>query len=225
MAALDNRGVAAIEQADRICLITDLLADARPDRQSFPRASVFSHRPDLAATFSQRLPHGRPLVGLSWRSSLTTFSRLEHYLTIQDLAPILAMENLQFVNLQYDDCAEELEWAEAHFPGQLINLPDIDQYNDFESVGALMACLDLIVAPATTVVELAGAFGFPTWMMGLSSEVHWRNGSGDGRDVWFGSISHLEGEELGSEESLVAELKRRLQQTFSPAEAPLAQSG
>jgi hypothetical protein len=38
--------------------------------------------------------------------------------------------------------------------------------NDFESVAALMANLDLVVAPRNAVAMLAGALGVPTVMMG-----------------------------------------------------------
>jgi len=58
---------------------------------------------------------------------------------------------------------------------------------------------------------LAGALGRPTWLLSNSSEMHWRKRPGDGRDVWFSSISHIEGQVLGDKESLVASLKSALE--------------
>ncbi|MBV5336208.1 hypothetical protein JZU48_04270 [bacterium] len=44
--------------------------------------------------------------------------------------------------------------------------PDLDLKDDFEGVAALIANLDLVIAPAVSVVELAGALGVPVWRFG-----------------------------------------------------------
>ncbi|HBH25818.1 MAG TPA: hypothetical protein DDX54_00215 [Rhodospirillaceae bacterium] len=86
----------------------------------------------------------------------------------------------------------------------------MDQYNDLDGVAALMAALPLIVAPATTVVELAGALGRPTWLLSNSSELHWRKINDTGTDVWHHSVTHVEGAVLGDKASLVEALVARL---------------
>jgi capsular polysaccharide export protein len=109
---LDNRGMAALREADQVALVTDFLHKALPDYDAFPGAAYLTPDADGARAWSAQLPKG-PLVGLSWRSSLTTHSRNEHYLTVEELAPLFAIPGVTFVNLQYDDCAEELAWVEA----------------------------------------------------------------------------------------------------------------
>jgi capsular polysaccharide export protein len=153
-------------------------------------------------------------VGLSWRSSLTTYSRNEHYLSVEDLAPIFALEDVQFVNLQYDDCSEELKWIEDRFPGRVFNFKDLDQYNDLDGVAALMACMDIVVSPATTVVELSGALGCPTLLLSNSSELHWRKRPGTKTDCWHSSITHVEGKQLGNKVDLISELFEFLSKDF-----------
>ena len=208
--ALDNNGAEHIKSCDDFLLITDLLGDVLNSYEAFPGAAYLKADARKTTAYKKRLPKGKPLIGLSWRSSLTTHSRNEHYVTIQELAPILALEGFQFVNLQYDDCSEELAWAEQHYPGKIVNLEDIDQYNDFDSVAALMKAMDLIIAPATTVVELAGALGCPTWLLSNSSELHWRKLEGTLTDVWHNSIRHVEGDILQDKESLIEKLKQNL---------------
>jgi capsular polysaccharide export protein len=137
---------------------------------------------------------------------------MEHYLDIDQLAPIFDNESVQFINLQYDDCSQELEWIEQTFPGKMINFSDIDQYNDLDSVAALMTCLDLVIAPATTVAELAGALGVPTWLFSNSSEIDWRKVNESCTDVWHRSMTIVDISEKGNKEALVKELNTKLKE-------------
>lgn len=208
--ALDNRAVQQIENCDEFCLVTDQLGPLRPDYASFPGKPYLIADQAKVAELTARLPQDKPLVGISWRSSLNTASRNEHYLSVEELAPIFALDGVQFVNVQYDDCDEELAWVEKHFPGKIVNLEDIDQYNDFDTVAALLCSLDLVVSPATTVVELSGALGCPTWLLSNSSELHWRKLDAGTTDVWHNSIKHVEGAILKDKESLVRALEQEL---------------
>ena len=154
----------------------------------------------------------KPLVAISRRSSLATYSRDENYIAIDDLMNVMAITYVQFINMQYDDCRDELIRVEKLYPGHLVNFEDIDQYNDFESVAALMSCMDLIISPATTVIERAGALGCPSWMLSNSSELHWRKNPLTGRDVWHSSVQHIEGDVLGDKASLTQVLSEKLNQ-------------
>lgn len=209
-AVIDDTAVTAISGAKSIMLVTDMLHVCLESYENFPGDSYLKHDLSLTERFLSQLPTQSVLIGLSWRSSVTTHSRNEHYLSIEELEPIFRIEGLQFVNFQYDECQCELDWVEARYPGKIINISEIDQYNDFESVAALMKCMDLMIAPATTVVELSGALGCPTWLLSNSSELFWRKIDEDGTDVWHRTITHVEGEVLGDKLSLVAELCVRL---------------
>jgi capsular polysaccharide export protein len=218
----DNVGWDLVKSSDSVILTTDAIGDVIDGYQSFKGTPFLKADPVRIAEWKLRLaPYStKPLVGLSWRSSLATYSRNEHYLSVQELAPIFDLRNIQFVNLQYDECDGELAWLEEHFPGQVLNFQDLDQFNDLDGVAALMECLNLIVAPATTVFELAGALGRPTLLLSNSSEMHWRKIPGTDMDAWHHSITHVEGERLGDKMSLsralVAELKRRVHQNGQP---------
>jgi capsular polysaccharide export protein len=207
---VDNNAVKAIETSDRILFVTDLLSRCLPDYNAFPGVAYLKADEGRAQGFKQRLPDGVKLVGLNWRSSLTTHSRNEHYLTIEELEPLFTIPDVIFVNLQYDECGAELSWVHERYPDKLYNLDDVDQYNDFDSVAALMSCLDLVIAAATTVVELAGALGCPTWLFSNSSELDWRKIDAIGTDVWHNNTTIVEGEILGDKTSLVKEIRTRL---------------
>jgi capsular polysaccharide export protein len=193
-----------------LALVTDFLHKVLVDYSSFAGGAYLSEDSLRKDYISSLLPRSNLLIGLSWRSSLTTHSRNEHYLTVEELEPLFQIDGIQFVNLQYDDCADELAWVEQRYPGKLFNLEELDQYNDLDGVAALLKCMDLVIAPATTVVELSGALGCPTWMFSNSSEIDWRKIDEDGTDVWHNSIKIVDVEEKGNKALLVNELFLRL---------------
>jgi capsular polysaccharide export protein len=203
---LDNNGIKAIECTDQVTLLTDLLHVALPDYDQFSGKSYFRAKPDLVEELRKRLPLGQPLVGLSWRSSLTLHIRNIHYLSIYELDKIFQINGIQYINFQYDECSKELAWVEERYPGKLIHFDTIDYYNDFESVAALMMCMDLIVSPFTTVGELSGALGCRTWLLSNSAEAHWRKTNPEGGDVWYRQTKHVEGSILGDKSTLVEQL-------------------
>lgn len=208
---LDNVGHEHLIKSDRVILTVDLLAKYRRDYRDFHGNKYLVVDPERATEFRHRLPKGRLLVGINWRSSVATFSRNLHYLTIEELAPIFDIDGVQFVNLQYDECGDELSWVEERFPGKLINFPDLNQFDDIDGVAALMSELDIVVAPATTVAELAGACGVNTWLLSNTVELDGRKtAEGSAIDIWHNSMIHIEGELRGDKQSLVMSLRRRL---------------
>jgi capsular polysaccharide export protein len=208
--ALDNNGVKLIEKSTKIFLATDFIGDFIKDYDSFNGIPYLNEELKRKDYYKKLLPNNKKLVGLSWRSSLTTHSRNEHYLTIQELEPLFKIDNIQFVNFQYDDCSEELDWVEKRYPGKIINIQELDQYDDLDGVAALLKCMDLVIAPATTVIELAGALGCETWMFSNSSEIDWRKIDDEGTDVWHNSIKIVDTDEKGNKKLLVDKIYKKL---------------
>ena len=150
-----------------------------------------------------------------------SYRRNEHYLAVEDLLPLFALEGVRLVNLQYDDCREEVAWLEERFPGRLLHFEDLDQFNDLDGVAALMECLDLVVSAGTAVFELAGALGRPTMLLTNSSEAYWRKVPGSRVDVWQNSVVHVEAPVLGDKKGLVLELASEIQRLVATrAHAP-----
>lgn len=221
---LDNNGWHMVSRADRVAFVTDFLGDVIEGYHSFSGKPYLAAHPEHIAHWRQQLSSfaQQRLIGISWRSSLATYARNEHYLDVQSLAPLFERRDLTFVNLQYDECSDDLAWVEKHFPGRLINFPELDQFNDLDGVAALMQCLDLVISPATTVAELAGALGRPTFMLSNSSELHWRKRPGTQQDVWYDSMTHIEGALLGNKHSLVESLVSAIQSSPSERFLPCA---
>ncbi len=123
-------------------------------------------------------------VGIGWRSQLMTPERKAAYTTLDQWGPLFALPGVTFVNLQYDDCTAEIAAAEARFGVRVHRWDDLDLKDDFEAAAALTANLDLVITPAMSAGELAGALGVPTWRFGTRD---WTQLGTDARP-WFASM-------------------------------------
>lgn len=105
-------------------------------------------------------------VGIGWRSQMMTAERSTAYLPLDAWAPLFALPGIHWVVLQYGDVEEEVRQAERRFGIRLHRWDDLDRKDDFDGVAALIAGLDLVISPAMSVGELAGALGAPVWRFG-----------------------------------------------------------
>jgi tetratricopeptide (TPR) repeat protein len=110
-------------------------------------------------------------VGISWRSRLMTIERRKFYTRLVEWQRILGTPGVIFVNLQYDECDAELAEA-ALAAGAVIHQPrGVDLFNDIDEVAALCGALDLVLAPDSSVGEVAAATGTDVWR--LDAGIDW----------------------------------------------------
>lgn len=134
----------------------------RRDIDSFPdRAGYLLPDPGRTAYWRARVDQLGPglKVGICWRSGLASGERKKLYSDLVQWAPVLHVAGVQFVNLQYGDCARELREAFALTGVPITDFDGIDLRNDIDDSAALTVCMDLVISAATAVLELAGALG------------------------------------------------------------------
>ncbi|MCK5683116.1 hypothetical protein KAJ27_03310 [bacterium] len=103
-------------------------------------------------------------IGISWRSSRTLFKNTYLFPNIEELLPILKLNGITFINLQYDECCDEIESIKNNYGIEIHDFEELDKKNDLDNVAALMNCLDLVISGGTTVGDLAGAVGVPNFI-------------------------------------------------------------
>jgi tetratricopeptide (TPR) repeat protein len=110
-------------------------------------------------------------IGFSWRSGLLHAERNTAYTSIKDWGPIFSLPNIELVNLQYDNCEDELCYAENEFNIRILRWKDLDLKNDIDDTLALISRLDLVITVANVVSSMAPAIGVPTLL--LSQKMAW----------------------------------------------------
>lgn len=115
-------------------------------------------------------------VGLVWKSHFAGGTRRMLYLGVEQLAPLLDVDGVEFWSIQHAvDPAESAYLAEQG----IRQIEDVDLFDDFDGLAGHLASMDLVIGISTVPMELAAAVGTPTWLLGFSPENYlYRTGGG-----------------------------------------------
>jgi hypothetical protein len=156
-------------------------------------------------------------VGLAWRSL-----RLRHgqptYTRLEQWAPILTLPGIHWVNLQYDDCTDELQMVYTRWGVQIQTWAELDLFQDIDEAASLITVLDLVIAPETMVAALAGGLGQHVWRLSRYTSA-WDT-LGTEVSPWFPSMRLYRqprpGDWTGAFERIATDLQRLLQGVWQP---------
>jgi tetratricopeptide (TPR) repeat protein len=144
----------------------------RPSFGSFPRhAGYLRSDAERAAGFSARLRHGRAsaVVGISWRSANPEIGA-DKSSALADWAPVLKVQGVRFVDLQYGDTARARDELRLQEGLEIAHLDDVDLFNDLEGLAALCAACDLVITVSNVTAHMAGALGKTVWLLPPASQ-------------------------------------------------------
>lgn len=138
----------------------------RNELGDFPASGAYlAADPARVEKWKQRLGQlsDAPKIGICWRSLNNSWRKRPQSNTLADWAPVLAGSEYSFVNLQAEDCADEIAWAEAEYGCTIYSFDDLDLKNDAEETAALMTALDALVSCRCWIITFAGALGRPVF--------------------------------------------------------------
>jgi tetratricopeptide (TPR) repeat protein len=116
---------------------------------------------------------GKIICGLSWLSKNPEFGRNKS-LSLKALAPVLAIDGIEFVDLQYGDSSAERQAMAASHGIAVRKLDDIDNFNDIDSLASLIDACDIVLTVSNTTAHLAAALGKPALVLvPASSSLFW----------------------------------------------------
>ena len=95
-------------------------------------------------------------------------------ISLNQMARLLTLQDVEFVNLQYGDTSEERKKFKKEFGIEIINFDNLDLMSDFESLSALIASCDLVITITNITSQFSGAIGKKTWVIiPLNTQWHW----------------------------------------------------
>lgn len=124
-------------------------------------------KPDPARTAALRARYredGRPVIGISWRSSAAYSADIKSS-DLVDWGPVLEGLDATFVSLQYGAFGADVARARTLFGARIVEDAEIDQLADLDGFAAQTAAMDLVVSTSSTTVHMAGALGVPVWTL------------------------------------------------------------
>lgn len=93
-------------------------------------------------------------VGIAWKGGTIKTSGKERTLSLEDFKPILAVQGVEFVSVQYGDDSE----CEAYAIKPLVA-------KDFDAIQGRIEQCDLVITVCQTAVHQAGGLGVPCWVL------------------------------------------------------------
>ncbi|MDQ2105245.1 tetratricopeptide repeat protein [Azospirillum isscasi] len=147
-----------------------------------------SAEPERAARWKDRLdgllPRGYRRVGLVWAGRPTHGNDRNRSLTLERLAPLVALEKTVLVSLQKGPA--QAEAARYYGAAPMVGLgPELA---DFADTMAVLTLLDHVVCVDTAVAHLAGAMGRPTAVL-LPYAPDWRWLLGRSGTPWYPTVT------------------------------------
>ncbi|MDP1875696.1 tetratricopeptide repeat protein [Phenylobacterium sp.] len=193
-----------------------LLRRFRPSVEAFPAQAGY-----LTPT-SERVAHWREVldqapaglrVGLLWKSGLMNGARRRYFSAFEAWREVLAVPGVSFINLQYGDCAEELEQARKEMGVDIWTPPGIDLKQDLDDIAALTCALDLVIGFPNATVNLAGACGANAWV--ASAPGAWPR-LGSDHYPWYPQMQVFKAPALGEWGPMLADMASALRRPGGP---------
>ena len=169
------------------------------------RSAEIRDRPQNAAA-------GRPRIGIAWRSSRVEVGPWKS-MPLDQWGSILAGREALFVNLQYGETEPEIAEAMTATGAEIYTDPDIDRFNDFEALAALIDGLDLVVTTSNVTAHFAGALGKPC-LLALQVTPLWYWGIADEPIPLFGSVDRFWQSEENAWTDAAGRIAARLDEQF-----------
>ena len=203
---------AAIEDAtyDRQISMAQLCQYLRADMAQVRAGASPYLRADPARSSALRTRLGgsrRPIYGLSWRSDST--ARPHKSIDPAALVRALGDRDVTLVNLQYGDTADEIAAVQAATGREIVDLPDIDNFNDIDGLAATIAVCDRVITIANVTADLAGGLAKDVRVL-LRRDSDWRWGADGTRTPWYPSATLYRQDAEQSWAPVLAALKRDL---------------
>lgn len=149
---------------------------------------------DLVSSSTQH----RLKVGLSWRGFKKHINNHKRSFNNDILQELIEASDIAFFNLTKD--------AQLTLDGIIDLMPNC---KDFYDTACLIKELDLVISVDTAVAHLSGALGKQTWLL-LPFAPDWRWQLHKNTTAWYASMQIFRQTEIGSWQSVIAQIKDRL---------------
>ena len=159
-----------------------------PDDFKAASAGYLQADPQKVAQLREQLHEGKPstVIGISWKSN-NKITGAARSLELKTLIKPLMRDGVRFVNLQYGDVDHDIDRVRASLGADIVNLKEIDNFTDIDTLAALICACDTVVSAANATVHLAGALNQTVHAL-LPYTSYWRWQTKRSDSYWYDSV-------------------------------------
>ena len=164
----------------------------------------FKSNEDLNLEFKNRLsPYSDKLkIGFCWRSGQIDPLRNLCYTEIGDWAELFKLKNVEWINLQYGQCEQEVLFAEQNFNVKIHRWDDVNLKDDLDKVFSIIENVDIVITVATAVQHMSAAIRKPVFLITLPEAFH---RFGCSFDPWFNNLIPFENANVKNSLTMIKE--------------------
>ena len=152
------------------------------------------------------------LCGISWISKTDEIG-INKSITLEILKPVLKIENIEFIDLQYSNTSMEREKFYNENNIKIKTMKNIDNFNDLNGLSSLIDVCDFVITISNTNAHIAGSLGKKTFLLlpkGKGRLWYWI--SEKSRSVWYPKIEIVEQEEVGDWQTVIKQLQKKVKE-------------
>ena len=154
------------------------------------------------------------LCGISWISKTGNIG-ISKSITLETLKPVLELENVEFIDLQYSDTTVERKRFFSENNIRIRKIDNIDNFNDLNGVCSLIDICDFVITISNTNAHIAGALGKKTFLLlprGKGRLWYWT--IKNKKSIWYPTIEIIEQKKVGIWKSVIEELRRKVKENL-----------
>ena len=155
-------------------LAGSLLYLYRNKATSFSKNKKLTIEKKVIETTNQYLSFNKIRIGISWFHGRINDGN-EHSMYLEELLPLLKIEGIEWVNLQFGEWHKEVKDIEEKHGIPITHVEECSAAGDFYQYGSLIANLDLVISASNAAFMLASRLGVKTWMFLPGKEQGIRN--------------------------------------------------
>ena len=161
------------------------------------------------------LPKNTIVCGISWKSVNAKVGENKS-IRLDDLAPILKMQKLYSVNLQYGDVEAEIEASNQLHGIGIDPFRSIDKYDDIDGLLALIDSCSYVITTSNSTAHLSGALGKETLLLlPFSVGKFWYWQHQDRRSIWYPSVRIFQQQQDGDWSQPIKEIQTFLEEKIA----------
>jgi tetratricopeptide (TPR) repeat protein len=159
---------------------------------------------------AQLITEKKIICGVAWKSASNKVGS-DKSIDLRELAPILNLKEIFFVDLQYGDTLKEREALKKESGININKVKDIDNFNDIDGLSSLIDACDFVVTISNVTAHIAGALGKKVFLMVPYSKGRcWYWHDGLKQSLWYPSIQIFSQTEMGDWSVAINEIKEKI---------------
>lgn len=154
--------------------------------------------------------NAQKICGISWMSKNNEIGK-EKSLSLTELLPIISIPDTTFINLQYGEVKEEINFILNQYGIEISMIDEIDNFNDLDGLASLINTCDYVVTSSSVTAHIAGALNKETYLLlpyALGRIWYW--GESENKCLWYPSIRIHRCNENGLWSDPIEEIRTRL---------------